>query len=68
MDALHGGRSVFHRVERFFVDVGGFDGGYFALDGEHLGRGLFELVFKGFFAAEGGFGDCVYVMWLASYT
>jgi hypothetical protein len=58
VDRFYRVAGVFHRVERFFVDVGGLDAADFALDGHHLRGGLLELVLEGFFAAEGGFGDC----------
>jgi hypothetical protein len=43
---LHGCASVLHCVERFLVDVCGFDAVDFALEGHDLRAGLLEGVFE----------------------
>ena len=46
MYVLDGGAGILHRVERLLVDVCGFDGVDFALEGHDLRAGLLERVFE----------------------
>ncbi len=55
VDLLHRGAGVLHCVERFLVNVGGFDGVDLLLDLAYLGVGLLEGALVQLFTAEGCF-------------
>ena len=59
MNLFHGVASILHREESFLIDVCGLDGVYLVFEHGNLGGSLFEGMFMGFLAFQGGSSSCI---------